>query len=102
MESAHDFGPDLATIRNRPPQLILPDIIMPNRSIAQNYESYVIETRSGWIVEGVIGQQTPNSITRRHEDGKQDVIQREDIKNIYMTSLSATPDDLDKQSRSTK
>ena len=93
----HEVGPDLATIRNRPPQLILPDIIMPNKSIAQNYESYVIETRSGGIVEGVIGPQTPNTITLRHEDGKQDVIQREDIKNIYVTNLSAMPDDLDKQ-----
>jgi putative membrane-bound dehydrogenase-like protein len=93
----HDVGPDLATIRNRPPQLILPDIIMPNKSIAQNYESYVIETRSGGIVEGVIGPQTPNTITLRHEDGKQDVIQRQDIKNIYVTNLSAMPDDLDKQ-----
>jgi putative membrane-bound dehydrogenase-like protein len=93
----HEVGPDLATIRNRPPQLILPDILMPNKSIAQNYESYVIETRSGGIVEGVIGPQTANTITLRHEDGKQDVIQREDIKNIYMTNLSAMPDDLDKQ-----
>jgi len=42
----HEVGPDLATVRNRPPQLIRPDIIMPNKSIAQNYESYVIETRS--------------------------------------------------------
>ena len=44
-----------------------------------------------------MGPQTPNTITLRHEDGKQDVIQREDIKNIYMTNLSAMPDDLDKQ-----
>jgi putative membrane-bound dehydrogenase-like protein len=93
----HEVGPDLATIRNRPPQLILPDIIMPNKSIAQNYESYVVETRSGGTLEGVMGPQTPNTITLRHEDGKQDVIQRADIKNIHVTNLSAMPDDLDKQ-----
>ena len=40
----HDVGPDLATVRNRAPQNILPDIIMPSASIAQNYESYVVET----------------------------------------------------------
>jgi putative heme-binding domain-containing protein len=93
----HEVGPDLATVRNRPPQLILPDIIMPNKSIAQNYESYVVETRSNGIVEGVIGPQTPNTITLRHEEGKQDVIQRSDIQNIYVTNLSAMPNDLDKQ-----
>jgi putative heme-binding domain-containing protein len=93
----HEVGPDLATIRNRPPQLILPDIIMPNRSIAQNYESYVIETRSGAAVEGVIGPQTPNTITVRHEEGKEDVVQRSDITNMYVTNLSAMPEDIDKQ-----
>jgi putative heme-binding domain-containing protein len=82
----HEVGPDLATVRNRPPQLILVDIIMPNRSIAQNYESYVIETRSAGILDGVIGSQTANTITLRHEDGKQDVIQRAEIVKIYVTN----------------
>ena len=39
-----DVGPDLATVRNRAPQHMLSDIIMPSASIAQNYESYVVET----------------------------------------------------------
>jgi putative heme-binding domain-containing protein len=93
----HEVGPDLATVRNRPLQLILVDIIMPNRSIAQNYESYVIETRSAGILDGAIGSQTANTITLRHEDGKQDVIQRAEIVKIYLTNLSAMADDLDKQ-----
>jgi putative heme-binding domain-containing protein len=93
----HEIGPDLGTVRNRPPQLILPDIIMPNNSIAQNYESYVVETKSAGIFEGVMGPQTANTITLRHEDGKQDVIQRSDITKMYVTNLSAMPEDLDKQ-----
>src|SRR5262249_14588847 len=43
----HEVGPDLATIRSRPAQFILPDILIPSRSIAQGYEAYVIETKSG-------------------------------------------------------
>jgi putative heme-binding domain-containing protein len=93
----HEVGPDLATIRNRSPQLILPDIIMPSKSIAQNYESYVVETRSRGIVEGVLGPQTPTTITIRHEEGKEDVIRRDDIKEMRITNLSAMPEDLDKQ-----
>ena len=93
----HDVGPDLATVRNRPPQLILPDIIMPNKSIAQGYESYVIETKSSGIVDGVLGPQSPTTITLRHEDGKEDVIRREDIQAMRVSNLSAMPDDLDKQ-----
>jgi putative membrane-bound dehydrogenase-like protein len=93
----HDVGPDLATVRNRPPQLILPDIIMPNKSIAQNYESYVIETKSGALIEGVMGPQTAAAITIRHEEGKEDTVRREDIKDMHVTNLSAMPEDLDKQ-----
>jgi putative heme-binding domain-containing protein len=92
-----EVGPDLATIRNRSPQLILPDIIMPNRSIAQGYESYVVETKSSGIIEGVLGPQTPTTFTIRHEDGKQDIIRREDILDMRVTNLSAMPADLDKQ-----
>jgi putative heme-binding domain-containing protein len=93
----HEVGPDLATIRNRPPQLILPDIIMPSRSIAQNYESYVVETRSRGIIEGVMGSQTPTTITIRHEGGVEDLIRRDDIKEMRITNLSAMPADLDRQ-----
>ncbi len=93
----HEVGPDLATIRNRPPQLILPDIIIPSRNIAQNYESYVVETKSRGIIEGVMGPQTPTTITIRHEEGKEDVIPRSDIKEMRITNLSAMPADLDKQ-----
>jgi putative membrane-bound dehydrogenase-like protein len=93
----HEVGPDLATIRNRAPQILLPDILIPSRSIAQGYEAYVVETKSGPIIEGVIGPQTPTTITIRHEEGKQDVIRREDIKDMHATNLSAMPEDLDKQ-----
>ena len=92
-----EVGPDLATIRNRPPQLILPDILMPNRSIAQNYESYVVRTRSGATIEGVMGPQSPTTITIRHEEGKEDVVRRDDIQDMYVTNLSAMPEDLEKQ-----
>jgi putative membrane-bound dehydrogenase-like protein len=95
--SGHEVGPDLATVRNRSPQLILPDIIMPNKSIAQGYESYVIETKSNGIIEGVLGPQSPTTITLRHEEGKEDVIRREDIVAMHVTNLSAMPADLDKQ-----
>jgi len=92
----HDIGPDLATVRNRPAGLVLPDIIMPNKSIAQNYESYVVETKSRGIVEGVLGSQAPSTITIRHEGGEE-VIRRDDINEIRISNLSAMPADLDKQ-----
>jgi putative membrane-bound dehydrogenase-like protein len=92
-----DVGPDLATIRNRPAQSILSDIIKPSASIAQNYESYVVDTTSGGMITGVMRAQTPTTITIRQEAGRDEVIRRADIKAMRVTSLSAMPADLDRQ-----
>ncbi|MBI3472678.1 MAG: c-type cytochrome, partial [Candidatus Solibacter usitatus] len=92
-----DVGPDLGSVRNRSKQSLLEEILMPNKSISQNYEAYVIETTSGATREGVMGPQTSTTITLRHEDGKEDVIQRSNIKSMYVTNLSAMPADLEHQ-----
>jgi putative membrane-bound dehydrogenase-like protein len=92
-----EVGPDLGTVQNRGKGDLLADILMPNRSIAAGYESYVVQLRSGGILDGVIGNQSTNTVTLRHEEGKQDVIQRKDIKSMYVTNLSAMPEDLEKQ-----
>ena len=89
-------GPDLATVQNQTKQALLEDILMPNKTIAQGYEAYVIETTGG-LFDGVIGTQTPTTISLRHEDGKEDIIQRKDIKQMYVTNVSAMPGDLEKQ-----
>ena len=89
-------GPDLVTVQNQPKQALLEDILMPNKTIAQGYESYVVET-SGGTLDGVLGAQTPTTIALRHEQGKEDIIQRKDIKQMYVTNLSAMPPDLEKQ-----
>ncbi len=95
--SGGKFGPDLATVRNRTPDALLADIVVPSRSIAQNYEMYVVELASGGSTEGIIASDTPTAITLRHEDGKEDVIARKDIKGMYASTLSAMPADMEKQ-----
>jgi len=92
-----DVGPDLTTIRHRPAHHILSDVIMPNASIAQNYESYVVETTSSGMIDGIMSAQTPTTITLRREAGRDDVIRRADIKSMRVTSLSAMPADLEQQ-----
>jgi putative heme-binding domain-containing protein len=92
-----EVGPDLGTVRNRPASVLLSDILIPSKSIAQNYEAYVVERVSGGMSEGVIGSQTPTSLTLRQEEGKEIVIPRSDVKRMYAANLSAMPADLDRQ-----
>jgi len=92
-----EVGPDLGTVRNRPASVLLSDVLNPSKSIAQKYEAYVVEKISGGMSEGVIGSQTPTSLTLRQEKGKEIVISRSDIKRMYASNLSAMPADLDRQ-----
>jgi putative heme-binding domain-containing protein len=92
-----EVGPDLATMRHQPKQVLLNAILDPSQSLSQGFEAYVVETVSGSTVDGVLGPQTPTTITLRHEEGKEDLIQRKDIKSMHVTNLSAMPADLEKQ-----
>ena len=92
-----DVGPDLGTVRHQPKQVLLTAILNPSESIAQGSEAYVIETNSGATFDGVLGPQTASTIALKQEHGKQELIQRKDIKSMYATNLSAMPADLEKQ-----
>lgn len=90
------FGPDLATIRNRPAEALLTDILVPSRAIAQNYELYVIELHNGLLREGIIAERTPGAVTLVSED-RQEVIPRNEIRRMSASQLSAMPEGLDSE-----
>ena len=92
-----EVGPDLATVRHQPKQTLLAAILNPSESISQGFEAYVVEASNGTLFDGVLGPQTATTVTLRHEEGREDVIQRKDIKSMYVTNLSAMPGDLEKQ-----
>ena len=90
-----DLGPDLASIRHRPPLALLVDILSPNQSIAQGYETYVIERAGGRTDAGTLAEQTPTTVTLR-QAGQPIVVARTEIKQITMMPQSSMPADLDK------
>jgi len=92
-----EVGPDFGSARNRAPALLLADILLPSRSIAQGYESYVVETAGGDVLEGIIASQTPTAIVLRREGAEERVVPRSEIKKIYASNLSAMPADLEQQ-----
>jgi putative membrane-bound dehydrogenase-like protein len=92
-----EVGPDLGTVRNRPASLLLKDVLMPSLSIAQGYESYVVERASGGIEEGVLAGQTTTTIVLHREGGREVVIPRADVGRMYVSQLSGMPADLDQQ-----
>jgi putative membrane-bound dehydrogenase-like protein len=92
-----EVGPDLGTVSNRPASLLLKDVLVPSQSIAQGYESYVVERASGGSEVGVLAGQTPTTIVLRREGGVERVIPRDDVKALQVSQLSAMPSDLEQQ-----
>ena len=56
-----DLGPDLSGIRHRPPLALLVDVLSPNQSIAQGYETY----RSSAPTAGPMPARSPRRRRRR-------------------------------------
>jgi putative heme-binding domain-containing protein len=92
-----NVGPDLGSVHNKAPSLLLADILIPSRAIAQNYESYVVETTSGDVLEGVLGRESPTAVVLRKEEAEEHVVPRTTIKKMYASNLSAMPADLEQQ-----
>ena len=89
-----DVGPDLATVRHRPPLSLLVDILSPSQSIAQGYETYLVELTNGRTEAGMLASQSATTITLR-QAAKTIPIQRRDIQRLTVVPQSMMPATLD-------
>jgi putative membrane-bound dehydrogenase-like protein len=88
------FGPDLGEVRGRLPLDLLTDIIQPNRSIADGYELWSVELTDDTTVSGVIGGETPTSVTLLIPGGNATTIARARIRAMRIAPISAMPEGL--------
>ncbi len=92
-----EIGPDLSTVRHQPMPVLLANILEPNRSIAQHYETYAVERASGEPLVGVIGEQSPTSITFRQGPGVTTTVTRRDIRAMTVVPQSIMPESFAEQ-----
>ncbi len=92
-----EIGPDLSTVRHQPMPVLLSNILEPNRSIAQHYETYAVERAGGDSLVGVIGEQSPTSITFRQGPGVTTTVKRSDIKTMSVVPQSIMPESFAEQ-----
>lgn len=90
------FGPDLTSLKNRKPEAIMKDILMPNRSIADGYEWWEVKDKSGKVYTGIIASETTGTITLRNMAGPEITISRNMIDSLKASDVSAMPSGLEK------
>jgi putative heme-binding domain-containing protein len=91
------YGPDLGEVRNRLPMSLLTDILHPNQSIADGYELWFVQLSDGGAIGGVIGAETPTSITVRQPGGAETTVARSRIASMRIADASAMPEGLEAQ-----
>jgi putative heme-binding domain-containing protein len=85
-------GPDLVTVRDGGKEKMLVNILDPNREVATQYSAYLVETKDGESLLGVISNETATSITLRQAYGVETVIFRAKIKKIKNQGVSLMPE----------
>lgn len=89
-------GPDISDTRTKTPEMLLQDILNPNAAIDANYVNYIVATKSGKEITGIIVAETASSITLRRAENQTDQILRQDIDEVRSTGVSLMPDGLEK------
>jgi putative membrane-bound dehydrogenase-like protein len=91
----HKVGPDLASVASRRTDLLIVDILDPSRQVSPDFINYLMVTKDGRVLNGVIAGETTVSVTLRREEGQQDTIPRSDIEELRATGKSIMPDGLE-------
>ena len=88
-------GPNLATLEDRSPGTLLIAILDPNRDVKPNFVNYLIDTRDGQDLSGIVASETSTSITLHRAGGGEELILRRNIKSMRSTGLSLMPEGLE-------
>lgn len=93
-----EVGADLlAALPNKTPEALLIDILDPSREVDPRYINYVLTTKGGQILTGMVAVETPASITLRRAEKAEDTILRSQIEDVQATTKSLMPEELEKQ-----
>ena len=91
------LGPDLYAVTTRYKEVLLADILMPNTAVETGYEEYMVETKDGRMITGVLSKETPASVTIRQAKGVEDNVLRSNIDTMYSLSVSPMPEGFEDQ-----
>lgn len=91
----HAVGPDLTALTDRSPEALLVSILDPNRAVETKYFDYTVETNDLSTYNGIIAEQSANSVTLRGANGIDNTILRSNIESIATNKRSPMPDGLE-------
>ncbi|MEC9124295.1 MAG: c-type cytochrome, partial [Verrucomicrobiota bacterium] len=84
-------APDLTGYERKNLDFWLPGIIDPSLEIREGYANYVLKTKDGRILVGVILEQSPQAVTLRDAANQKITLPRSSIDSLEATPVSLMP-----------
>lgn len=84
-------GPPLDGEVGRPGESLLADILQPSAEISAGYATYLVKTKSGGSLAGVLAQESATSVTIALAAGVSTTVLRKDLVSIERLELSLMP-----------
>jgi putative membrane-bound dehydrogenase-like protein len=92
-----DVGPDLSEIGKKlSREAVLEAILFPSAGIDHNYETWVLELKTGGVVNGILVSQTAGAVSLKGADGLVRTFNRDEIDSMTKSPVSLMPADLAK------
>ncbi|HMC67398.1 MAG TPA: c-type cytochrome, partial [Gemmataceae bacterium] len=91
----HAVGPDLSGVGSQPKEALLNDILDPSREVSGDYLNYVLVTKRGQVLTGLLASETANSVRLRRAEGAEDTVLRSEIEDLRLTGKSLMPEGLE-------
>ena len=90
-----DVGPNLSEIGKKlSREAIYEAILYPSASISHNYETYVVEAKSGNVVNGLLVSKTPAEIVVKDNEALVRTFNTADLESVTRSPISLMPADL--------
>ena len=92
----HAVGPDLSALTDKSTPAMLTAILDPNRAVEDKFVAYAAVMDDGRVFTGMLARQDGNSITLRQQEGKEQVLLRENLEELVNTHRSLMPEGFEK------
>jgi putative heme-binding domain-containing protein len=90
-----NVGPDLSAIGTKASrENLFESILFPSKAIADQYITWVVETKAGLVVTGLLVEETPDHITLRDANAKDMKIDKKEIETRVKSPESLMPNNL--------
>jgi putative heme-binding domain-containing protein len=86
------IGPDLSAIGTKASrENLLESLINPSKAVADQFITWVVATKKGQTISGLLVEETPDSVTLRDANGKDSKIPKSEIEERTKSPQSLMP-----------